>query len=137
MERSFLIQPNKVPKCNSEESKFKDIKKSKFYDFSSYFNIFIYYLYGFLISLNFHSSELHFGTSFGCIKMLHSILYQGTLLGHNQRWKGTFISIDIPLCKFPILLSSGLLVAFLVLEFKQISFFILVGPNDPEKVKKF
>ena len=35
------------------------------------------------------------------------------------------------------MLSSGLLVAFLVSEFKVKSFSNLVGPNDPKKVKKF
>ena len=34
------------------------------------------------------------------------------------------------------MLSSGLLVAFLVLEFDLKSFSTLLGPNDPKKVKK-
>ena len=60
----------------------------------------------------------------------------GSLLGHNQGWNIKFGNIHFPYCKFRILLSSGLLVAFLVLEFKLKTFFNLLGPNDPKKVKK-
>ena len=60
----------------------------------------------------------------------------GSLLGHNQGWNTKFGNIHLPYCKFWILLSSGLLVAFLVLEFKLKMFFNLLGPNDPKKVKK-
>ena len=60
----------------------------------------------------------------------------GSLLGHNQGWNTKFGNIHLPYCKFRILLSSGLLVAFLVLEFKLKMFFNLWGPNDPKKVKK-
>ena len=60
----------------------------------------------------------------------------GSLLGHNQGWNTKFGNIHLPYCKFRILLSSGLLVAFLVLEFKLKTFFNLLGPNDPKKVKK-
>ena len=60
----------------------------------------------------------------------------GSLLGHNQGWNTKFGNIHLPYCKFRILLSSGLLVAFLVLEFKLKMFFNLLGPNDPKKVKK-
>ena len=60
----------------------------------------------------------------------------GSLLGHNEGWNIKFGNIHFPYCKFRILLSSGLLVAFLVLEFKLKTFFNLLGPNDPKKVKK-
>ena len=60
----------------------------------------------------------------------------GTLLGHNQCWKSKFGNIHLPYCKFQILQSSGLLVAFLVFEFKLKTFSNLLGPNDPKKVKK-
>ena len=60
----------------------------------------------------------------------------GSLLGHNQGWKSNFRNIHLPYCNFRILLSSGLLVAFLVLEFKLKMFFNLLGPNDLKKVKK-
>ena len=36
----------------------------------------------------------------------------GSLLGHNQGWNSKFGNIHLPYCKFRILLSSGLLVAF-------------------------
>ena len=61
----------------------------------------------------------------------------GSLLGHNQGWNIKFGNIHFPYCKFRILLSSGLLVAFLVLEFELKTFFNLLGPNDPKKVKKY
>ena len=60
----------------------------------------------------------------------------GTLLGPNQCRKSKFRKIHLPYCKFQILLSSGLLVAFLVLEFKLKTFSNLLGPNDSKKVKK-
>ena len=60
----------------------------------------------------------------------------GPLLGSNQCWRTSFGSIDFPHCKFQSLLSSGLDAAFLVLEFKVKTFSILLGPNDPKKVKK-
>ena len=60
----------------------------------------------------------------------------GTLLGSNQCWRTSFGSIDFPQCKFQSLWSSGLGAAFLVLEFKINTFSILLGPNDPKKVKK-
>ena len=59
-----------------------------------------------------------------------------TLLGHNQYWKSKFEIIGIWIWKFQIMLSSGLLVAFLVLEFDLKSFSTPLGPNDPKKVKK-
>ena len=59
-----------------------------------------------------------------------------TSLGHNWWWKSKFGSIDVLYCNFQILLSSGLLVTFLVLEFKLKSFSNLLGPNDPKKGKK-
>ena len=83
----------------------------------------------FLISLNFGPYLAVFQTS-------AQFCTWGTLLGHNQCWKGTFKSIDIPAFKFPIMLSSGLLVAFLVLEFELKSFSTPLDPNDPKKVKK-
>ena len=47
-----------------------------------------------------------------------------------------FEIIDIHFCKFQIMPSSGLLMAFLILEFELKSFSTLLGPNDPKKVKK-
>ena len=61
----------------------------------------------------------------------------GTLLGHNECWKSKFGPINYHTCKFEILLSSGLLLAFLLLEFKIKSFFNLLGPNETRKVKKY
>ena len=121
------IWPQNVPQ-RSENSKISKNPKNKFFQhilspLSSIFTVFwylwiftppSYILVNYLAVLN---SSATFCT-------------WGTLLGHNQ------YSIDIPLCKFLILLSSGLLVAFLVLEFKRKSFSNLVSPNDPKKVKK-
>ena len=59
-----------------------------------------------------------------------------TLLGHNQCWKSKFEIIDIHFWKFQIMLSRGLLMTFLILEFDLKSFSTLLGPNDPKKVKK-
>ena len=60
----------------------------------------------------------------------------GPLLGSNKCWRTSFGSIGFHDCKFQSLLSSGLDAAFLVLEFKVKTFSILLGPNDPKKVKK-
>ena len=61
----------------------------------------------------------------------------GTYIGHNQCWESKFGNIHHHNSNFPILLSSGLLAAFLVSEFKLNTFSIVVGPNDPIEAKKY
>ena len=59
-----------------------------------------------------------------------------TFIGPNQCYESKFGEINFPYSNFQVLPSSGLLAAFLVLEFKVNTFSILLGPNDPKKVKK-
>ena len=59
-----------------------------------------------------------------------------TFIGPNQCYESKFGEINLPYSNFQVLPSSGLLAAFLVLEFKVNTFSILLGPNDPKKVKK-
>ena len=60
----------------------------------------------------------------------------GTYICHNQCWESKFGNIHLPYCNFWILLSSGLLVAFMVLWFKLKTFSNAFGPNDPKMAKK-
>ena len=94
-----------------------------------------YYL-DFLISLNFDSSGVRFWPYFAIFQDPTQFWAWGTLLGHNQCWKSKFGPINYHTCKFEILLSSGLLPTFLVLEFKIKSLSNLLGPNDPKKGEK-
>ena len=94
-----------------------------------------YYL-DFLISLNFDSSGVRFWPYFAIFQDPTQFWVWGTLLGSNQCRKSKFGKIHLPYCKFEILVSSSLLVAFLVLEFKLKTFSNPLGPNDPKKVKK-
>ena len=95
-------------------------------------------LWVFLISLKFDSSEVLFVVLFGRFSRYHSILSLGQYLRsqsmkEKQIWKKyTWRTASF---KF-YLISSDILVAFLVLEFKVKTFSILLGPNDPKKVKK-
>ena len=136
MEWSFKKQQNKAQKCDSGDPKLKDIKKSKLYNFSAYFINFSFIFTDFWYLWILTPASYIFGPYFAVFQSSAPFCTWGTLLGHNQCWKGTFRSIDIPACKFLIMLSSGLLVAFLVLEFELKSFSTLLGPNDPKKVKK-